>query len=153
MKTKIKLHKIDYEGRGRKTNEVEINLQLQDTQKGKVFTMSAGVWDSKKTDYICAGQMCGELPKLYPTNQLVKRLVELWEKYHSNDLNAGTERQWEALWTAGLEKADYIKQCEFLESINLYVDGNYKYGSTWLFRQIPENIIEEIEQIILNHTT
>lgn len=151
MKTKIELPKIDYEGRGRKINAVDIDLELRDKPQGKVFSMSAGIWDSKKTDYICCGQMCDKLPALYPNNQLVKRLVELWGKYHLNDMNTGTEKQEKELRKAGKEKADYTEQCEYLESINLYFDGNYKYGSAWLFRPIPENIINEIEQIILNN--
>lgn len=151
MKTKIELPKIDYNNTGRKTNNVTIDVELKQTPDGKVFSMSAGVWNSKRTDYICCGQMCDELPELYPNNKLVKRLVEIWAKYHLNDLNAGTERQEQALYNAGKDKADYAEQCEYLKTIRLYYDGEYKYGSAWLFRPIPEQIIEEIEQIILNN--
>ena len=151
MKTKIELPKIDYNGIGRKINAVTIDVKLKETEKGKVFTMSAGVWDSKRDDMLCCGQMCDELPELYPNNKLVKRLVEIWGKYHLNDMNAGTERQEQALYNAGKDKADYTEQCEYLKSIGLYFDGNYEYGSAWLFRPIPENIIEEIEKIILNN--
>ena len=151
MKTKIELPKIDYNGTGRKVNAVTIDVELKETEKGKVFTMSAGVWNSKRTDYICCGQMCDELPLLYPNNKLVKRLVQIWEKYHLNNLNAGTERQEKAIYNAGKEKAGYTEQGEYLKSIGLYFDGDYEYGSKWIFRPIPENIIEEIEQIILNN--
>ena len=53
MKRTFNFGKIDYYGRGRKVNSVEVKVELSD--KG-VFTASANIWNSKHTDCVCGGQ-------------------------------------------------------------------------------------------------
>lgn len=148
MKKKLSLGKIDYNGTGRKVNAVELEINLKETEKGYVFSMSGGIWNHIHTDYICCGQMCDEIGKMFHHNKMVQRLVNIWEQYHLNDLNAGTINQEKAL--ESFESKDYTKQCEYLKSIGLYEDNGYKYGTAWLFRQIPDEVIDEIKTIINN---
>jgi hypothetical protein len=145
MKKIIELGKIDYNGFGCKINLATLDVELKETEKGLVFTMSGNIWNSKKTDIIAGGQICDEMLN-YFKDKKTKRLVEIWKNYHLNDMNAGTIEQETAL--QNYPEKDYTKQCEYLKSIGLYEDNGYKYGSAWLFRSIPEDIINEIKNLV-----
>lgn len=80
---------MDYNGTGRKINQVTVEIEIKERtnridqnlnpiERCNVFTMSGNVWNSKHTDIITGGQMCDELPKLFPHNKSLKRLVEIW---------------------------------------------------------------------------
>jgi len=69
-------------------------------------------------------------------------LVEIWKKYHLNDLMAGTKKQMEI--TKGKK---YDEACKELIKQNLINDMGYKYGSGWLLEQIPSNVIKRIESL------
>lgn len=76
------------------------------------------------------------------------RLIEMWRKYHLNDLTAGTKKQEDAIeeWRK-TNKYDYTKACEYLASIGLLEDRGYKYGTSWLGRPIPTDDINFIHRI------
>ena len=146
MKRTFNFGKIDYYGRGRKINLVEVKVELSD--KG-VFTASATIWNSKKTDCVCAGQCLDEVARHIKSDKF-KKIHRLWKQYHLNDMHAGTEKQEAALIEAGLTgfASDYRKCCDYLESIDLLVDDGYKFGTSWLKRDIPVEDIAEIERLL-----
>ena len=146
MKRTFNFGKIDYYGRGRKINSVEVRVELSD--KG-VFTASANIWNSKQTDCVCGGQCLDEVAK-YVKSDKFKKIYRLWKLYHLNDMHAGTEKQEEALKAAGLESwaNNYSDCCDYLESINLLVDNGYKFGTGWLKRDIPVEDVAEIEKLL-----
>lgn len=86
----------------------------------------------------------------YNSDPLFKVLYRLWKKYHLNDMHAGTEAQEEAInkWINQGNVYNYKNACEYLKSINLYNDNGYKYGSSWLYRPIPEKDLRIIKTII-----
>ena len=110
----------------------------------EVFSMSGNIWNNRKTDIICGGQCCEDFIEFFPNNKPLKRLIEIWNEWHLNDLNAGTRKQKEALKNF---KGDYIKQCEFLESKNLLIDNAYIYGTAWLLNPLPIEIKNEIIEL------
>lgn len=146
MKRKFNFGKVDFYKTGRKINLVEVNVELSD--KG-VFTASATIWNSKKTDCVCAGQCLDEVAKHVKSDKF-KEIHSLWKKYHLNDMHAGTEAQEKALDAVGLTKyaSDYRKCCDYLDSIGLLVDNGYKFGTGWLKREIPVEDIAKIEQLL-----
>jgi len=161
MKKIISLGKIDYNGTGRKVNEVTIEIEIKRNNTKdinlnpvlngySIFRMSANVYNSKHTDIIAWGQMCDKLPKLFPNNKDVKRLVEIWENWHLNDMNSGTKKQMDAVekWEQNGNKYDYTKVCEYLKSIDLHIDNGYQYGTSWLLNPLPSEIETEVNNII-----
>ena len=94
-----------------------------------------------------------------PANHAQQQLLDIWNKWHLNDMKAGTEKQEELLNSSEFEsfkqlnnvKDGYSLACDFLESKNLLIDDGYKYGTAWLARNLPanfrENLIEIINQI------
>lgn len=83
-----------------------------------------------------------------------KFLIDVWKRYHLNDVKAGTKKQEEALSKAEAEgKLDmnldsYNRSCKYLESIGLLDDNGYKFGTDWLFEEIPSGIIEKLKTIL-----
>lgn len=79
------------------------------------------------------------------------RLIEIWRKYHLNDMTPGTKAQEDAIneWVerGGGKSKDYVATCNYLESIGLLEDRGYRYGSGWLCRPIDEDDIKFIEKI------
>lgn len=57
----------------------------------------------------------------------------LWEKWHLNDLQVGTDLQQEAV--RGIE-GSYAYKCTYLAYAGLLIDRGYKYGSGWLMKEI-----------------
>ena len=75
------------------------------------------------------GQIIMEAGAL-PRDPKSRRIAEIWQRWHLNDMRAGCEHQ------RGWTKERIGQPCP--------VDG-YKYGSAWLFEELPTDIIAEIK--------
>lgn len=157
---KINLGKVDYYGRGRKVNAVDIKVEIRNKPGAtdwdtieKVnnvpeLSMSGSIWDGRHYDNVSGGQNLDEILYFFPGNKKLKRLVDIWEEYHLNDMRAGTKRQTEAIKQAGSRHLNYDEAVQLLMSKGLYIDNGYKYGSAWLYQPIPKEIIAEVKQLV-----
>lgn len=150
MHFKYKIGNCDYNNTGSKFNQAEVEWRLHD---GK-FSASGGIWKSNKSDYETCGQMVDELLKYFPDDQLLQRIVQVWKKWHLNDLTAGSPKQMEFLEQIGPgPSGDYYSWAvEKLTEAGLnpdpdltYNDKPYMYGSAWLHTEIPASVVAEIE--------
>ena len=164
MKKVFDFGKIDFYGTGRKINKVTIEVELKDTDKGPEFSASGDVGNSKHTDIVCGGQCLDELDNVSTLhdNQLFSKIYRLWKLYHLNGMNAGTARQTKAVndyLDRTKSKYDYKLVYDYVESIDLYEDkeylfkyGNelkpYIYGSSWLYRSIPDEDLKIIKELL-----
>lgn len=149
--------KIDYNATGRKINAVSIDVELKDLGDGKwEFTACGDIWNSKHTDCLCCGQ-CLDTISEYVHTPIFKEIYRLWKAYHLNGMNAGTLRQEQAIIEKfGSENASrYSEECDYLASIDLLEDKEYlyngkpyKYGSAWLYREIPSDDIRRIVTLL-----
>lgn len=148
MEKKFDFGKIDLNGCGRKINKVEVEVEL--TNDG-VFTSSAMVWNSKHTDCEIGGQCLDELASFLKDNATYMKIYGWWKKYHLNDMHPGTEKQEEALEKGGYTgwASNYDKCCEYLKSIGLYEDNGYRFGTGWLKRDIPTNVLNEMKELLM----
>ena len=146
------LGKIDYNNSGRKNCEAVIEWELKN---GK-FSMSAQIWNPKKTDIYAGGQCVDEVAAYFPENKIAQRMVEVWQEWHLNDLTAGSPKQEAAVkqWRINNNNHQwaYNEICEYLKSIDLLVDKSflhnskpYSYGSAWLKTEIPLEIQNEVK--------
>lgn len=99
----------------------------------------------------CKGA-CGQIVMLewrmsnYATGwnaELVTRFREVWERWHLNDMRAGSPAQ-EAFirtWRAA-NQYEYAAACAALKEAGLYDDNGYKYGMAWKTEEIPAEVIE-----------
>lgn len=150
IKREISFGKIDYNGIGRKINECIVEFELKcDKDNRMIFTASGSIWNYLKTDIICFGQILEDLLVFFPDNKKLKEIIGVWKVWHLNDTHAGTIEQEKALSEKGYS-GDYDKDCEYLRSIGLYEvkleDATmYKYGTGWIYRKIPADIIKKIK--------
>jgi hypothetical protein len=144
--------KVDYNNSGRKNMLAEITWTLENGR----FSMSAGIWNTSKTDYITCGQCVDTVAAFFPHNARVQRMLAVWREWHLNEMIAGSPAQ--MAWlnanpiTALYPKSHYAKASEALTSAGLNPDPNYlhngkpyAYGSAWLKTTLPADIITEIE--------
>lgn len=149
-----------------------LDTDLRSVKDTEIFTLSisGNVWNPRKTDLYEFGQNVEVIRGFFPKNKDVQRLCDLWDRWHLNGMKAGTTEQNKAL-----EDVDhtgitdwYGYDCEHLEDIGLlYVPipedvrasfsykakngelpTHYKYGSAWLTERIPDDVIQEIQEII-----
>lgn len=156
----VNFGKIDYYGNGRKVNEVELELTLresEDERRDIEFSASGGVWNSRKTDYLCCGQMIDDpdvVGQIRVKRKLYLEIMDLWTKYHCNCGRCYTPRQAEELtkrfgcWNA----VDYKEQKAYLESIGMLKDGyegkEYTFGEDFVPWRLPEADLARIREII-----
>lgn len=125
---------------------IDITLREKENKK-QVLSMCGTIYFNNKIIYY--GQCIGEIKDIFKSNKLVKKLFILWEKYHLNDMHAGTVRQEKALKKAKLLGVDkYTKACDYLEKIGLYDDDGNIYGKSWYYHPIPKKDLEEIKKLI-----
>jgi len=136
MKKTISFGKIDYFGKGRKTNEVTVHVELQEKNEGLVFTASESIWNNRHTNCYSCGQNLDEINK-FISDETFKKIYIWWTLYHLNDLHAGCIHQ------RAFEKEEYKKHAEDVCPI-----CQYKYGSAWNFEPIPENDLKEIKDFL-----
>ncbi len=123
--------------RDKNHNIVELEIRIEDGRLSIMGTVG---------DY--SGQVAEHI---VPKNEAQERLLEIWKQWHNNDLHPGTERQEKAIekWKKenGIKYATFKDACTYLKRIGLYEDNGYVYGSKWLKRELPKDIIETIEKI------
>lgn len=127
--------------------EFDIEFEVRTNNDGNITTSFSG-------DY---GSGCGQvLDNINPRTEAQKKLVEYWNEYHLNDMHSGTPNQEKAVnkWTDEGNTYDYTKVCEHLKAIGLYEDKDYlvegepyKYGTGWLYKELPTGLIEDIENL------
>jgi len=139
--------KVDYSGwHGRKINRVTIEITLTDER----LSIVGAIWNGPGTDHISSGQNREEITRLFPDDAKVARIVEVWHRWHLNDMHAGTPAQ-EALLAEhkdefpGYPVSHYDWACTLLEAHGLLRDDGYKYGSAWLSEPLPAEIRAEVQ--------
>ena len=149
MRKTLEFGKIDYNGTGRKINRVSVDIELKDKKEGPALSICGDIWNSKGTDIVCGGQ-CLDTISRYIKTDFFKKILRLWKMYHLNDMHAGTVEQ--EAYLDGLKadgwKYDYNDACAKLRDAGLYEVDGYKYGHAWLYREIPEEDIAAIREII-----
>ena len=150
-KRTLNFGKVDFYGTGRRVNLVTIDIELRDTEKGVELSICGAVWNARKTDWITGGQCRETLNCLLHGNPLFDEIYKIWGRYHLNGMHAGTEAQdyyLNGYFAATGEKWEYNRVVEILKAADLYIDNGYRYGSAWLYRPLPENVLTRINEII-----
>lgn len=133
--------------------ELTINQESDDREKKTTLLQPISGY---KTLSICGngGQNVEEVAdinsytELFVSKDDIKTIIDIWGKWHLNDLKAGTAKQQAFVdeWRKA-NKYDYTAICEALKGAGLYEDNGYKYGHEWLVEPLPEEIITEITDI------
>ena len=78
-----------------RNNEITIEINLKETDKGLEFTASGNVWNSKHTDIIMGGQCIDDLGQYLKYNKTYKEILNLWQKYHLNGMRPWCQHEHE----------------------------------------------------------
>lgn len=134
----------------RKVNAVDVEMELRYTDKGPELSICGNIWNGRHTDTVIGGQCLDKMNQIEDIhgNSVFQELYRLHSLYHLNSLHAGTVKQEDALHKSGKYFHNYDDQCKYLESVGLLYDGDYKYGTTWLYREIPENDLNKIKSML-----
>jgi hypothetical protein len=79
------------------------------------------------------------------TPEMVARLREVWDRWHLNDMRAGTPAQEARLRTLtfpGYPVNHYDWASAELAKAGLNPDDGYRYGSSWLYEDVPANVLD-----------
>lgn len=113
--------------------------------ENKRLTISASLYEG--FSYSTGGQCYEELFNEFPQSA---RLVEIWRRWHLNDMNAGDAEQETFLRVKrSLSKASYdygVSRAE-LERAGLLTHNGYEYGTSWVFEAVPESVLTELKEI------
>lgn len=131
-----------------------VTWELRQTDKGPRFSAQAEAWNNRGTDIFMGGQCLEKLIPLFRGNTWANRILEIWRVWHLNNMNAGTPEQSAFLDSRKESRGPidfYAWACAVLKDGGLYEvphpDGSgrkYAYGSEWLYRPIPQEIVDEL---------
>lgn len=149
---KLALGKCDYNRSGRRNCSAYITWRLENGR----FSMCAEIWNPRETDTYVVGQCVEEVAAYFPYNAKARRMVEVWKRWHLNDMRTGSPSQeaWlrEHPVTFKYPDSHYEKASEALAAVGLNPDPGYthngkpyKYGSAWLTEELPPEIVAEIQ--------
>ena len=96
----------------------------------------------------CVGQCVEEVRKYWGHIPEVAELCDLWDRWHLNDLRAGTKAQMEVV--RSLPKCPvpsdwFTWACLNLKTRDFLVDKGYSFGNKWLFEVIPATVVKRIK--------
>lgn len=127
------------------------------------LSISGGVWNTIHSDITSGGQIEDELKDalakheftpIYPLNhQDMKELLDVWQKWHLNDMRTGTDKQEkiisEHIDDKKYEHLDkfYDRKIAILKDHDLEVDNGIDFGKAWYYEPLPEDVINFIREI------
>jgi len=81
---------------------------------------------------------------------MLAKFLEIWDRWHLNDMKAGTAKQEDYLRSLTFPGGDhYTWTLQVLEDAGLNPDpeDGYRYGSAWPKEEVPESVIAFLEQL------
>lgn len=140
MYKKFNFGKHNYNNTGRRY-EFIVEVRLSDDE---VFSACGTIGRR------CGGQCLDDMLEFLKDDEVFVKIYNYWKKYHLNNMHAGTIKQEDAIkeYLNGGKRYDYAEVCKYLDGVGLLVDDGYRYGSKWLKRDIPENDLKGIKELL-----
>ena len=141
--------KVDYYGRGRRINKVDVTVRLYDKGDGHVVLgVMGGFWNGRGTDYVRCGQCLDEIAK-FVSDPLFLKIYGWWKEGHNSDMHLGDENQEAYLKSKGVSIHDYEAGLAALKVAGMEKDSDgIEYGLRWHWHPIPEPILSEIKKLL-----
>ena len=140
-----------------KSQKLDMDIHLKRSDKGLELSISAGEWNSALTDYTQCGQMQDTIKKAWREGRIklaipyktYRKLMAAWDHYHLNGTNAGCIHQ--DAYKDKVTNWDYSEVIKIPEFAKCPVCG-YVYGSAWLYREIPDDVVQFIKSLGVQET-
>lgn len=84
------------------------------------------------------------------SKEKVEELFSIWERWHLNDMRAGSPKQEEFLRMNPVQykypQSYFVEACRALSMAGLHPDPEtgYRYGSAWIYEKIPESVLDTL---------
>lgn len=114
------------------------NAYLSSDDYKKAFKRHVDLWSNRHQEFVSSDTYLVSDASRQQLNELVHKLNMSPNQYIMNA--DGTQIKY------GMD--DYIVKCMFLALNELYEDRGYKYGTSWLYIQLPDNIIEMVDELL-----
>jgi len=118
-----------------KEDVLSISGVVAPTDMGNAFSCGQIIDDAESVEHYAKGW----------NKAMVSKFTEIWKKYHLNDLHSGTIEQENYIENC-CPNSDYTTRVNALKKANLYTvkynGKDYTYGNSYLFRPVPENVLE-----------
>lgn len=98
MKKIFDFGKIAADGSGIECNAVTVEMEYREDGDKKRFSVSANVWNCRRTDIIMGGQCLDSLLPYLKFNAKFVEIYRLWKLYHLNDMHPECKHQAAAGW-------------------------------------------------------
>jgi hypothetical protein len=122
-------------GRNVAGDRVWVNIELAEKENRQLHLSFQGEIAMKGSKRDGPGSSFGQIDIAdLPNTPLARRIGEVWERWHLNDMRAGCEHQRALGWS----------RYEDHPSEPCPVCG-YEYGSAWLYEPLPDEIVAEVE--------
>lgn len=125
----------------------EIDIRLSSGRLSICGTVFKGLkLKENERNLIAGGQCIEECAPMIP-----RPLLEIWERWHLNDMRAGTVKQETFLReyrdsNPGC-RLSYDLACQVLSGADLLEDEGYRYGTAWLKEELPGEVIAYLESL------
>jgi len=141
--------KVDYYGRGRKVNKVDVKIRLTDNSDDRaVLGITGGFWNGRGTDYVLCGQCLDEIAE-FVDDPLFLKIYGWWKDFHNNSTHFGDEKQEAYLKSKGVSIHDYEAGLAALKKAGMEKDSDgVEYGQHWHYHPIPEPVLSEIKKLL-----
>jgi len=116
-----------------KKDDIRISIEIT-YEKGRLSIIGMG----KDFGGQCQDTVLEYFPEQY-------ELVEIWNRWHLNDMRAGDPVQEGWLRINGHGK-DYNETCDKLEKAGLLTHNGYKYGTAWKSEPVPVDILKKLKE-------
>lgn len=126
--------------RGRGTTALSVTIQYDD-ETGRLSLSWNGPDGTGQCDFTLLDAEGQPGPGF--SREMCSKLYEVWNRWHLNDMRAGTKQQEAAVreWKM-THKYDYKEVCKYLDSIGLLFDAGYEYGTGWLKEDVPDGVLK-----------
>lgn len=85
------------------------------------------------------------------TLEKVSKLWQVWDRWHLNDVRAGSPKQEKFLREHPVKAVypdfHYDKASDALKEAGLNPDNGYTYGSAWLTEEVPEGVLSWLKSL------
>jgi hypothetical protein len=124
--------------------------------------ISGGIWNSTHSDITTGGQIQDTLREQFEKGNIkvngisdeeFRELLDVWDRWHLNDLHAGTEKQ-ESIINEHINDSKYAhldktydRKVQILKDNNTYIDNGYQWGSAWLYEPLPDDVVNFVKHI------
>lgn len=136
--------------------KVEVEVKLREHEEGLELSIVGYIWSPREVDTVSLGQNDDTIRELlekkafvelYYPERTIKQLLEIWEEWHLNSLKPYCIHQKKIIKEKLQGKVLPYEEMIKIPEMSKCPECGYRYGSKWIFHQLPEQVIEFVKSL------